>query len=106
MPIVDLGATNVAKTAPRTNRVAATAKISVLIDEIGLDERIVVRGGLVLYIVVSMLIVGIACAAIVRSVRLPLEVARRARGGVSRTATRASASPQLPRWRTRGSRLM
>ena len=74
VPIVDLGATNVAKTAPRTNRVAATAKISVLIDEIGLDERIVVRGGLVLYIVVSMLIVGIACAAIGR----PLEVARRA----------------------------
>ena len=72
--MVDLGATNVAKTAPRTNRVAATAKISVLIDEIGLDERIVVRGGLVLYIVVSMLIVGIACAAIGR----PLEVARRA----------------------------
>ena len=58
VPIVDLGATNVAKTAPRTNRVAATAKISVLVDEIGLDERIVVRGGLVLYIVVSMLIVG------------------------------------------------
>ena len=45
MPIVDLGATNVAKTAPRTNRVAATAKISFLIDEIGLDERLVVRGG-------------------------------------------------------------
>ena len=47
VPIVDLGATNVAKTAPRTNRVAATAKISVLVDEIGMDERIVVRGGLV-----------------------------------------------------------
>ena len=75
--MVDLGATNVAKTAPRTNRVAATAKISVLVDEIGLDERIVVRGGLVLYIVVSMLIVGIACAAIGRCV-LPLEVAWRA----------------------------
>ncbi len=98
MPIVDLGATNVAKTAPRTNRVAATAKISVLIDEIGLDERIVVRGGLVLYIVVSMLIVGIACAAIVRSVR-------RARGGVSRTRRACPPMPQLPRWRTRGSRL-
>ena len=70
--IVDLGATKYA-TAPRTNTVAAAAKISFLIDEIGLDERIVVRGGLVLYIVVSMLIVGIACAAIGR----PLEVARR-----------------------------
>ena len=67
--IVDLGATKYA-TAPRTNTVAATAIISFLIDEIGLDERIVVRGGLVLYIVVSMLIVGIACAAIGR----PLEV--------------------------------
>ena len=87
MPIVDLGATNVAKTAPRTNRVAATAKISVLVDEIGLDERIVVRGGLVLYIVVSMLIVGIACAAIVRSVPLPLEVALRV--GASRESRRA-----------------
>ena len=83
MPIVDLGATNVAKTAPRTNRVAATAKISVLIDEIGLDERIVVRGGLVLYIVVSMLIVGIACAAKVGHLRL-----RGAR--ISRVATRDS----------------
>ena len=30
--IVDLGATNVAKTAPRTITVAATAKISFLID--------------------------------------------------------------------------
>ena len=94
MPIVDLGATNVAKTAPRTNRVAATAKISVLIDEIGLDERIVVRGGLVLYIVVSMLIVGIACAAIGR----PLEVARRAHLA-SRDARFAAI-----RWRTRDSR--
>ena len=30
--MVDLGATNVAKTAPRTNTLAATAKISFLID--------------------------------------------------------------------------
>ena len=112
MPIVDLGATNVAKTAPRTNRVAATAKISVLIDEIGLDERIVVRGGLVLYIVVSMLMVGIACAArspgrgarisrvatrvaaiTVADARLALNVKRAARGGAPYARTSAHLRP-------------
>ena len=40
-----------------------------------------------LYIVVSMLIVGIACAAILRSVPLPLEVALRV--GASRESRRA-----------------
>ena len=67
VPIVDLGATNVAQTAPRTSVVAAAAKISVLID---VGAALVWTSGLsaagiVLYIVVSM-IVGIACAAIVR----------------------------------------
>ena len=60
-----------------------------------------------MYIAVSMLIVGIACAAIVRSVRLPLEVALapQLRGArISRVATCALAV--IARWRTRGSRLM
>jgi len=94
VPIVDLGATNVAQAAPRTSVVAAAAKISVLID---VGAALVwtsgsSSAGTVLYIVVSM-IVGIACAAIVRSVRLPLEVARRAaraRGRLA-NATRLSA---------------
>ena len=81
---MDLGATNVAKTAPRTNTLAATAKISFLIDVgaalVWTSGSSSAAAGTVLYIVVSMLIVGIACAAIVRSVPLPLEVALRVRG--------------------------
>ena len=80
---MDLGATNVAKTAPRTNTLAATAKISFLIDvgaALVWTSGSSFAAGIVLYIAVSMLIVGIACAAIVRSVPLPLEVALRVRG--------------------------
>ena len=96
VPIVDLGATNVAQAAPRTSVVAAAAKISVLIDVgaalVWTSGSLLSAAVIVLYIVVSM-IVGIACAAIVRSVRLPLEVARRAaraRGRLA-NATRLSA---------------
>ena len=81
VPIVDLGATNVAQAAPRTSVVAAAAKISVLIDvgaALVWTSGSLSAAGIVLYIVVSM-IVGIACAAIVRSVPLPLEVALRVR---------------------------